>query len=291
MALSSSAIGWTRVSVWHRTSTGRFPLPTKLRMISMQWQPRSMIAPPPVSRPSQNHALCGPGCVSRERTQVTSPTAPPRDGCDRLERLRRVAQVLEIAGEDARVLDHRQHPPRFLGRPPERLRAQDRLAGLRREPDGLLVQEVRQADRRRRRCRDARSRRPGRSSIPRSSQRSRKAGAARLAARVDDADAVATALAVEGVRVEVADQPGPEHRDRVAVHACSSVVGASGRARVRGRGRGPRRAHRSLAGRRPRAVWLKPQSGTRPRRSAGTPVLSTGRSARRRRPASRDTSS
>ena len=42
----------------------------------MQWQPRSMIAPPPVSRPSQNHALCGPGCVSRERTQVTSPMAP-----------------------------------------------------------------------------------------------------------------------------------------------------------------------------------------------------------------------
>jgi hypothetical protein len=45
-------------------------------MISMQWQPRSMIAPPPVNRPSQNHAECGPGCVSRERTQVTSPIAP-----------------------------------------------------------------------------------------------------------------------------------------------------------------------------------------------------------------------
>ena len=42
----------------------------------MQWQPRSMMAPPPVSRPSQNQALCGPGCVSRERTQVTSPSAP-----------------------------------------------------------------------------------------------------------------------------------------------------------------------------------------------------------------------
>ena len=77
-ALSSSAIGWTSVSVWHSTSTGRFSLPTKLRMISMQWQPRSMIAPPPVSRPSQNHAECGPGCASRERTQVTSPIAPPR---------------------------------------------------------------------------------------------------------------------------------------------------------------------------------------------------------------------
>jgi len=69
-------MGCTKVSVVHSTSTGRFPLPTKLRMISMQWQPRSMIAPPPVSRPSQNQAECGPGCVSRERTQVTSPTVP-----------------------------------------------------------------------------------------------------------------------------------------------------------------------------------------------------------------------
>ena len=42
----------------------------------MQWQPRSMMAPPPVSRPSQNQAECGPGWVSRERTQVTSPMAP-----------------------------------------------------------------------------------------------------------------------------------------------------------------------------------------------------------------------
>ena len=63
---------------WQRTSTGRTPLPTKLRMISMQWQPRSMIAPPPVRRPSQNQAECGPGWVSRERTQVTSPMAPSR---------------------------------------------------------------------------------------------------------------------------------------------------------------------------------------------------------------------
>ncbi len=78
IALSSSEIGWTRVSVVHMTSSGRFPLPTKLRMISTQWQPRSMIAPPPVSLPSQNHAECGPGCASRERTQVTSPIAPAR---------------------------------------------------------------------------------------------------------------------------------------------------------------------------------------------------------------------
>ena len=34
--------------------------------------------PPPARCSSQNHALCGPGCASRERTQSTSPTAPAR---------------------------------------------------------------------------------------------------------------------------------------------------------------------------------------------------------------------
>ena len=38
------------------------------------------------------------------------------------------------------------------------------------------------------------------------------------AARIDDPDPVAAALTVERVRVEVADQAGAEHRDRVAVH-------------------------------------------------------------------------
>ncbi len=61
----------------------------KLRMISMQWQPRSMIAPPPVSLPSQNHAECGPGWVSRDRTQVMSPRAP----CSTVARALRVLGV------------------------------------------------------------------------------------------------------------------------------------------------------------------------------------------------------
>ena len=34
--------------------------------------------PPPACFSSQNHALCGPGCASRERTHSTSPTAPAR---------------------------------------------------------------------------------------------------------------------------------------------------------------------------------------------------------------------
>ena len=83
----------------------------------MQWQPRSMIAPPPVSRPSQNHAECGPGWVSRERTHVTSPMAPSCSGLDGLEGLGRVAQVLEVAAEDPGRLDHVEHPLRLLGRP------------------------------------------------------------------------------------------------------------------------------------------------------------------------------
>ena len=45
-------------------------------MISMQWQPRSTIGPPPACAASQNQALCGPGCVSRERAQSTSPIWP-----------------------------------------------------------------------------------------------------------------------------------------------------------------------------------------------------------------------
>ena len=78
IALSSAAIGWTSVSFQHITSTGRFPLPTNECTISMQWQPRSTMAPPPACPASQNQALCGPGWVSRLRTQSTSPTAPDR---------------------------------------------------------------------------------------------------------------------------------------------------------------------------------------------------------------------
>ena len=44
----------------------------------MQWHPRSTIAPPPACSASQNQAECGPGCVSRERAQVTSPIWPAR---------------------------------------------------------------------------------------------------------------------------------------------------------------------------------------------------------------------
>ena len=64
------------MSAQQNTSTGRFSLPMYERMISMQWQPRSTIAPPPACDASQNHALCGPGCVSRERAHMTWPICP-----------------------------------------------------------------------------------------------------------------------------------------------------------------------------------------------------------------------
>src|SRR5512133_1449646 len=88
-------------------------------MISTQWQPRSTMAPPPAWFASQNHALCGPGCVSRERAHVTAPTCP--------------ASTIATAF-------------RVFGVPRERFRAEDRLAVARGDGDGLLVQLVREAD-------------------------------------------------------------------------------------------------------------------------------------------------
>ena len=71
--------------------------------------------------------------------------APLRDRGEGLERLRRVDQVFEVAGEDARLLDGLEHPPRLGGRAAERLGAQDGLA-RRGRADGFLVQIVGQAD-------------------------------------------------------------------------------------------------------------------------------------------------
>ena len=129
----------------------------------MQWQPRSMIAPPPVSRPSQNQARVRPGCVSRDRTQVTSPIAPARDRGDRLERLGRVAQVLEIAAEDARP----PRPSRASAAPPRRSARAASCTGPPCRPSPRARPPPRGGSsagrRRRRRCRGGRSRPPGRS--------------------------------------------------------------------------------------------------------------------------------
>ena len=76
--------------------------------------------------------------------------------------------------------------------------------------------------------------------------------------------------------VEVADQPGAEHRDVMGLHGGVPPQGWVGlpapvaeRPRTRSR---PATSAPSLAVVRWRAVWLNPQSGTRLSRSAGTPV-------------------
>jgi len=113
IALSSAAIGCTSVSAQHITSTGRLFLPAKLRMISAQWHPRSIIAPPPATCASQNQALCGPGCVSCERTQSTSPNAPALTELQRFDRFWGIDQVFRVSGEHTRLFDRFEHLLRF----------------------------------------------------------------------------------------------------------------------------------------------------------------------------------
>ncbi len=185
------------------------------------------MAPPPVKRPSQNQAEWGPGCVSRERTQVTSPIAPAPHAGDGLERLGRVAEVLEIAAEDAGPFDGLEHAL-CLGRcAPQGLRAEDRLAGGGHELDGLLVEVIGHGD----------DDDVGFRVLDRGGHLGRmlgdaptlaEGGSASIAARVDDAHAVTATLAMQGVGVEVADEAAAEHRDRVAVHDPSCAVGSLG---------------------------------------------------------------
>ena len=147
------------------------------------------------------------------------------DRLDRLQRLGRVAEVLEVAAEDARLLDRLEHalaPPRRCARAAWCTGWPCRLGG---ERDGLLVQEVGDADDHdvgvrvldgglhvRGRLRD----------VPALLERR----AALRTARVDDADAVATALRVEGHGIEVADQPGAKQGDVVLLHRAAILGGA-----------------------------------------------------------------
>ncbi len=103
------------------------------------------MAPPPVSRPSQNQRRMG--------SRVGLARADPGDladgaslhGPNRLERLRRVAEILQVAREDAGGLDLVEDPARLVRRSTERLRAEDGLARLGDKLHGLGVEEVRQA--------------------------------------------------------------------------------------------------------------------------------------------------
>ena len=112
----------------------------------MQWQPRSTIgAAAGLLRVPEPGAVRAGMRLARARPEHLADLARLH-GRDRLQRLRRVDEVLEVAAEDARALDGVEHPLRLLGGARERLRAEDRLAVLRAELDGLLVQLVRQAD-------------------------------------------------------------------------------------------------------------------------------------------------
>ena len=195
------------------------PLPDEvaddLDAVAAEVDDRAAAGQPPVPEPRRMRsgvrlARADPGHV---------PDRSALDRADRLERLRRVAEVLEVAGEHARALDRVEHPLRLLGGPPERLRAQDRLAGVRGDRDGLFVHEVRHSDDHDVGLRVADRRLQVRGQFG-DAPAFLEGGAAFRAARVDDADGVAATLSVEGHRVEVADEPGPEHRDRSSLHRC-----------------------------------------------------------------------
>ena len=177
----------------------------------MQWQPRSMIAPPPVSRPSQNQALCGPGVRLARADPGHVAERALLDRRDRLERLGRVAQVLEVAAEDPGL----PRPPRASAR----LRRPSGPSGfvhstaLPAAADGLTASSCRWLGS----ATITTSVVGMRGSPPpcRSSLGDAPALAERLAAlvapRVDDPDPVAAALPVQRHRVEVADEAGAEH--------------------------------------------------------------------------------
>ena len=105
---SSASIGWTWVAPQHTTSSGRTSLPTKLRPISMQWQPMSTMraAARELLRPEPVAVRAGVR-LARARPQHAADGAPRARTASGLQRLRRVDEVLEVAVEDAGLLDDR----------------------------------------------------------------------------------------------------------------------------------------------------------------------------------------
>ena len=157
----------------------------KLRMISMQWQARSTMAPPPASVLSQNQALCGPEWVSRDRTQRILPSAP------------RLTAAMDF---------------RVLGVSRQRLGAEDGLADAGRELDRLFVEIVGDTD-----DHDVglgildrllHVRRPFRDSpLP-----GERLGFA-VGQGADRSDAVPASLSLDRHRIKRPDEPGPEQGD------------------------------------------------------------------------------
>ena len=193
-------------------------MPTKQRAISMQWQPEvhdgAATGEPVVPEPGRVRARvrlarADPGHV---------PDGAVLDGLHRLQRLGGVHEVLEVAAEDAGLLDRVEHALRLAGVATQGLGDEHGLAGLGDGSDGFLVQEVRQGD-----DHDVRIGVPdGGLHIGRrlGHVMARREGlASSCGAGVDHADAVTTALPVQGQRVEVADEPGAEHGHVVLLHS------------------------------------------------------------------------
>ena len=164
------------------------------------------------------------------------------NGLDGLERLGRVAEVLEVAAKDPRLLHGLQHSAGLVRGPAERLGAEHGLAGLGDGLDGLLVEVVgqRHHDNVSLGVADGRLHVGGEL---RDAPPIAKRLAPALAARVDNPDPVPAALAVQRHGVEVADQPGAEHRDGVGLHCGSGSLQVadsdSRRTRVLGEGDRP----------------------------------------------------
>ncbi len=172
-----------------------------------------MSAPPPdrIRVPEPGAVRSGMG-LAGSRPQDPPHRAFPRRR-EGLERLGRVNEILEVAREDPGPLHDLEHPEAFIRRPAEGLRAQDRLPGLRGQPDGLLVDIIGEPDDDDLRVRIldsiAEIRGPARD-IP---LRRERLGPLRRA-RIDVDDAVPASQSVEGLGIEGSDEPCAEHRDR-----------------------------------------------------------------------------
>ena len=105
----------------------------------------SIRAPPPASAFFQNQGEWGPKCASRPRIHKGLPIVARRDDLEDLAEVRRVDHVLAVCVDDAGFFDRRQHLDGLGLVHPQRLLAQDVLAGRGREQRVLEVPVVRQA--------------------------------------------------------------------------------------------------------------------------------------------------
>ena len=161
------------------------------------------IPKPGAVRPRMRFAGAHPQNIS----QRPFPYAP-----NGLERFGRIHEVFEIAVKHPGLLHHVQHAPGFGGGPPQRLGAQDAFACFRRKAYAFLVEVVGQANDYHVRIGMADGgfqvvRMMG--YVPLSGEGFRPFRAARKHA----ADAVPSPGAIDGQRIEHADEAGPEEGD------------------------------------------------------------------------------